>query len=556
MQGDLLSHEPSLRIQLTRFASLLFAVLFTLSLNAQPKTALSFDGVDDRVDLPNILPNSYTKEAWIYSSLGDPFGNTNNIISGLSTAFWFPADQGFRLSAGQSGFPFNDVQDPTPLSANTWYHVAVTYDAATTTMNLYKNGVLVDQNTTVASVNETELHLGNYGGFAGTYYTGLIDEVRIWDIALSQAQIRDRMCTKIKNTDALWGNLVAYYKADDGSGTNLDDSKSTNDGTLVSGTTWATSGAALGDASAHDYVSATGKNASLSVISTGESFTATNTSGSPDGIQVYRVDAVPDNTTGLSGIGGNNKYFGVFQVGGTNPQYTVVYDYGTSYNSVETNYRLYKRANNSAASWSVTSASQDVNANTLTLTGESTEYMLGSVGFPLPVSFTKFVTSKEKNGVNLSWSTAQEVNNAGFIVQRSSDGRNWVDLGFVPATDNTSSPKTYSFLDGNPAKGLNLYRLKQIDVNGDFKLSEIRIINYLNNVGITVYPTPASNEILVDIGKKALLNTRMKLFDVQGKEIEQIMLTQLQQRVSIATLKNGIYILRFADGTTSKFVKQ
>ncbi|MBO9682580.1 MAG: T9SS type A sorting domain-containing protein [Flavisolibacter sp.] len=557
MKGNLPLNETRFRFNLRTFISSLFVLFFSFSLNAQPKTALLFDGLDDRVDLPNnILATSYTKEAWIYSSLGAPSGNTNNIISGLATAFWFPADQGYKLSAGQSGFPFKDVQDPTPLSGNTWYHVAVTYDAATSTMSLYKNGVLVNQNTAVAPVTETQLHLGNYGGFAGTNFIGLMDEVRIWNIALTQTQIRDRMCTKIDAGDPLYGNLIAYYKADEGTGTNLADSKGTNDGTLVNGTTWATSGAALGDKSAYDYISATNKTASLTVTATGETFTATS---SADGVQVYEVDAIPDNTTGLLGIGGNNKYFGVFQIGGTNPTYTVEYNYGTSYVGDETSYRLFTRSDNSAATWADANATQDINVNTLTVTGvssQSGEYMLGSVGNPLPVSFTNFVVNKEKNGVKLSWSTAQEVDNSGFIVQRSADGKNWTDLRFVPAAKNTSIQKTYSFLDGNPANGLNLYRLKQLDVNGNFKFSEIRILNYLNNAGITVYPTPASSEIFVDIGKRALLNTRMKLFDVQGKEIERIMLTQLQQRISIAGLKNGIYILQFEDGTISRFVKQ
>lgn len=553
MKGNLPLNETSFRFNLRTFISSLFVLFFSFSLNAQPKTALSFDGVDDRVDLPNILTTSYTKEAWVYAPLNNGLVYNNNIISGTETAFWFPGNQDFKLTAGHNSLPYNDVQDPVPLVANTWYHVAVTYDATSTTMILYKNGVEVDRNTSVPPASESSLYIGAFIG--ANYMKGLIDEVRIWDVALTQTQIRDRMCTKIKSTDPLWGNLVAYYAANEGAGTTLVDSTANNsDGTLRNGTLWATSGAAIGDESAYDYVSAT-KTASITVSATGETFTATNTNG-VDGIQVYRVDAVPDNITGLSGIGGNNKYFGVFQVGGTNPQYTAEYNYGSFYGGVETNYRLFKRTDNSAASWSMTSATQDVNANTFTLTGESTEYMLGSIGNPLPVSFEKFVARKEKNGVRLSWFTAQEINNAGFIVQRSADGKNWIDLGFVPAANNTSIQKTYSFLDGNPANGLNLYRLKQLDVNGNFKFSEIRILNYLNNAGITVYPTPASSEIFVDIGKRTLLNTRMKLFDVQGKEIERIVLTQLQQRISITGLKNGIYILQFEDGTISRFVKQ
>lgn len=559
MKGILLSAQSMHRIRLTRFTFLLGSLFFSFLLNAQSKNALSFDGSTGRVDLPAAVAtslNSYTKEAWVYSQEDNgAFGN-NNIISGSGTAFWFPGSQGFKLTAGHftTGNSFVDVQDPTPLVANKWYHVAVTYDAATTTMSLYKNGILVASNSSIPNQAETELHIGSYQTSA--LMRGFIDEVRIWSVALSQSEIRDWMCRKVTSSHPQYANLLAYYKADDGTGTNLVDSKNTNDGTLVGGTTWAVSGASIGDASAYDYTNAT-KTANLSTLSTGETFTVTSATGAPDGIQVYRVDAVPDNTTGLSGIGGNTTYFGVFQVGGSSPTYDAVYDYGTHWGGVVAKYRLYKRADNSAASWADAGAVQNVPANTLTVTGQSTEYMLGSVGFPLPVNFTSFLVSKDKSGVKLMWSTAQEINNSGFAVQRSSDkGKNWTDLGFVAGNNNASGEKSYSFVDGNPVTGLNLYRLKQMDNDGSFNLSEIKAITFLTNSGITVYPVPASNEVFIDLGRTLLLNTTMKVFDQQGKEVKRVLLSQLQQRLPINDLQSGIYILQFADGSTSKFVKQ
>ena len=101
------------------FLKKLFAVIAlvsfsTLSVNAQSGTALNFDGSDDRVDLPNILTASYTKEAWVYAPLDNGAVNNQNIISGTATAFWFPGNQGFRLSAGHNP-NYVQVQDPTPI---------------------------------------------------------------------------------------------------------------------------------------------------------------------------------------------------------------------------------------------------------------------------------------------------------------------------------------------------------------------------------------------------------------------------------------------------------
>ena len=133
------------RIIFTTTASLL---IFSYGLT-QPATGLDFDGTNDYVSCGNILPPSYTKEAWI--NISDLSAN-NNIISGGvggQHAFWAPGLFSSQLSAGHN-LTYNQVNDPVSLLINTWYHVAVTYDAATTTMKLYKNGVLVSTNTAVA----------------------------------------------------------------------------------------------------------------------------------------------------------------------------------------------------------------------------------------------------------------------------------------------------------------------------------------------------------------------------------------------------------------------
>lgn len=198
--------------------------------------ALDFDGSDDYVTCGNIMPATYTKEAWFYVS---NLGLQNNLISGGNDgqhALYPSVSYGNRISAGHNG-TWNAVQDPTPIVANTWYHVALTYDAATTTMKLYKNGVLVSTNTNVAPfIGGNALRIGSFDN-GQNLLGGKIDEVRIWDRVLPEAEIVNNMNCELGSGQT---GLMAHYKFNQGVDTGdnsavtilTDSSGNTNTGTL------------------------------------------------------------------------------------------------------------------------------------------------------------------------------------------------------------------------------------------------------------------------------------------------------------------------------------
>ncbi len=216
---------------------MLFISFFTCSFLISQNNALSFDGVNDYVDCQNILPLSYTKEAWIYIT---DLTKTNNIISGDPSSqhcFWAPSAIGNKLAAGHNN-SYYQLQDPNPLLANTWYHVAVTYDAPTHTMNLYKNGALVSTNPSVNPLtnNNAHVYIGDFNEGLNVF-AGIIDEVRIWRVARTTTEIANNMNVAISTPQA---NLVAYYRFNqgisDGDNTNItqliDDSGNNYNGDL------------------------------------------------------------------------------------------------------------------------------------------------------------------------------------------------------------------------------------------------------------------------------------------------------------------------------------
>jgi|JI9StandDraft_2_1071091.scaffolds.fasta_scaffold00668_6 Concanavalin A-like lectin/glucanases superfamily len=166
---------------------------------------MKFDGVNDYIDgATGILADSYTKEVWIKLESGNP---QNNIISGYgSHAFWAPNG---LLSAGHNN-SWSYVQDPTPLAANTWIHVAVTYDSSTQTMKLYKNGQLIKSATSVPIVSTTDrnITIGAFGNPRGSFFKGSMADVRIWNKARTQAEIQADMGKRLTGKEL---NLVAYY---------------------------------------------------------------------------------------------------------------------------------------------------------------------------------------------------------------------------------------------------------------------------------------------------------------------------------------------------------
>ncbi|HNB80702.1 MAG TPA: LamG domain-containing protein [Chitinophagaceae bacterium] len=300
----------------------------------------------------------------------------------------------------------NAVTSTTPLNDTIWHHVAVVYTG--TQINFY-----IDGNSAGSAA-----YSSSFGNTGGNYFIGArqsfgngngdqtpdayLDEMRLWrNVALSQTQIRDWMCRKVNSNHPAYSNLFAYFRLDESSG-NISGGYNGNYGVLINSPVRSLSAAPLGDAAAHDYVN-TVKNVSLSHQS-GETFTATSASGSPSAIHVYRVDEQPNTLNGTTGVGGNNKYFGVFQVGGSAPLYNAVYNYdGNPFvtPAVESTLRLFKRNSNASGSWNVLSVLPNEPANTLTSSASNAEFIMGKTGAPFqsPLNLTLFLQGYYNNSI-------------------------------------------------------------------------------------------------------------------------------------------------------------
>lgn len=200
------------RMRKMLFGAFTLLLLFTTSLifhsaKAQSGEALSFDGVDDYVDLPFVVQNSYTKEAWVKINMID--GNQHNIISGTGTAFYII--NGY-LYAGHSP-SYSQVSSPSALTVGVWHHVAVTYDHTTLSMKLYVDGGQVASGTAPA-YTDTKNYIGAFDiGTADYFFVYNMDEVRIWNTALTAGQITAYSGCSLTNSES---NLSAHYTFNQG----------------------------------------------------------------------------------------------------------------------------------------------------------------------------------------------------------------------------------------------------------------------------------------------------------------------------------------------------
>jgi len=173
--------------------------------------ALNF-GAYSYITLGTILSDnhSYTKEAWVkvYPTSAK---HGRNFISSYDHPFWL--ENGVLSAANRYGsYPHTaTLKDVAPFPLNTWVHIAVTYDAHCSAMTLYRNGQVVAVDSSAPPYTMGTIQLGATG--SGDFLDGVdMDEVRIWGVALSQAQIQANMNCDVRSQDG----LLAYYKFDEG----------------------------------------------------------------------------------------------------------------------------------------------------------------------------------------------------------------------------------------------------------------------------------------------------------------------------------------------------
>ncbi|MCE7065212.1 BspA family leucine-rich repeat surface protein [Dyadobacter sp. CY326] len=167
----------------------------------------------------------------------------------------------------------------------------------------------------------------------------------------------------------------------------------------------------------------------------------------------------------------------------------------------------------------------------------------------LPVVLISFTGKSKDNNIVLTWDTSSEISNAGFEIEKSTNARTFVKIGFVDGGGDSKVRRQYNFLDADPLPTA-YYRLKQLDFNGQFEYSRIISVKK-SGEKIVIYPNPTSSVFhLKGLTEKQKLVIR----NVHG----EVVLSQLwspDNSVKVGHLANGLYFLSIA-GVTRKVIVQ
>ena len=170
----------------------------------------------------------------------------------------------------------------------------------------------------------------------------------------------------------------------------------------------------------------------------------------------------------------------------------------------------------------------------------------------LPIDLLTFTAATGQKAILVEWSTANERDNDYFLLDRSTDGRAWEELGMVNA--GTELANDYAFTDATPAPGTNLYRLRQMDLDGTQTNYGPVSVNFSGGGSLTLFPNPATST--VHLNRTVEAGDVVTVASVTGKVLRRLPVGS--NAVEISGLPGGLYLLSFERGAgreVQRFVK-
>jgi hypothetical protein len=165
----------------------------------------------------------------------------------------------------------------------------------------------------------------------------------------------------------------------------------------------------------------------------------------------------------------------------------------------------------------------------------------------LPVTLLNFNASLSNKEVLLRWAAATEFNNKYFEIERSTDHRNYYSIARIKGAGNSNMLNEYTSIDRAPRAGINYYRLKQTDADGNYTYSKVIAVNYGGNRNsLSIYPNPVINFLKLSFRPNAG-NLIARVVDVNGKVVVQMRgdINRVNQQLNahLAKMPAGFYVL-------------
>jgi gliding motility-associated-like protein len=331
--------------------------------NVGPGNSIDFDSSNDRVNLGPVLnsltlpvtimawvkPNPQTTINPVFSSSSagsDWHGIWLHVASDRIQAAFADGDGGFGTASRRV-----KVCNYTNLH-NDWFHTTAVITNAND-IKLYVNGIELSGSyngsaTQLVNNPTGEADIGYHERGPSSpvvHFNGGIDDVRLWDIALSESQVRDQMCRQVLAAEP---GLIAAWDFNEGNANNtINDVKGILNGTRIGGALTELSSAPVGNSSVYFYGSQTSTPLIMQELQ--KDSVSIQADPGTNGIHLYRVDFPPVNQTGMSLPNGLSHYYGVYSI---NPNQKFAVDYNLVVPFYSPNiYELAYRNHNASPTW-------------------------------------------------------------------------------------------------------------------------------------------------------------------------------------------------------------
>ncbi len=176
-----------------------------------------------------------------------------------------------------------------------------------------------------------------------------------------------------------------------------------------------------------------------------------------------------------------------------------------------------------------------------------------STNGPLPVTLLSFKASlNERNQADLKWTTVSELENDHFEIERSKNALDFETLASIKGIGTTDKRNDYTFTDEAPLKGINYYRLKQVDIDGQFEYLRTVSVITEGNGELNLYPNPSTEIVKFDFADADQIS-EVAIYNTQGLLIKTI--SNSQTGVDVSELNTGKYIFKIKTTDDRSFSK-
>lgn len=174
----------------------------------------------------------------------------------------------------------------------------------------------------------------------------------------------------------------------------------------------------------------------------------------------------------------------------------------------------------------------------------------------LPVKFVGFTATLNNHNVLLQWSTAEETGSSMYELERSLDGSKWNTIAYVAAAGTTQNLNNYSYTDKNIIAKTVYYRIRQVDVNGNFSYTAIRTVKNELIAAQAIRIAAISSKVLLQFSGEIKGNLVVRFLSLNGQLLEQQTISQARGQVVLTTKQRGNQIISVSNGLDVNIAQQ